>query len=110
MNTDRHKLNRGNWQKILIESLIFIAVLASGRLGVDCIQHRTASVFLQFLEKKSHQIKTDLQTIESVRKNRERIRDRMIVTDAPIILLALFGLWCVPRMLKENSSRAVKDK
>ena len=100
MDTNRHELNRGRWRKTLIASLILITVLASGNLVVDCMQYRIASVFLKFLENQPPQIKTDSQTIESVRETRARIRER-IETDAPIILLALFGLWCVPRALKE---------
>jgi hypothetical protein len=90
-----------NWKKALIVSLVGIGILASGNLVLDCIQYHTTSVFLNFLENQPPQIKTDPQTIDSVRETGKRIQDK-IETDTPMLLLAVFGLWCVPRALKEK--------
>jgi hypothetical protein len=89
------------WKKVLIVSLIGITILAGGRVMLDCMQYRTASVFINFLENQPPQIKTSEQTIDSANENRERIEDR-IGMDVPMVSLALFGLWCVPHALKEK--------
>jgi hypothetical protein len=89
------------WRKALIVSLIGIVFLASGRLVLDCVQNHTASIFIKYLENQPTQIKTTQQTIDSANENRKQIQDR-IEMDAPMILLALFGLWCVQRVLKEK--------
>jgi hypothetical protein len=89
------------WKKALIMSLIGIAILAGGRLILDCMQYRTASVFINFLENQPSPIKKSEQAIDSANENKERIQDR-IEMDVPVVLLALFGLWCVPCALKEK--------
>jgi hypothetical protein len=53
------------------------------------------------LENQPPQIKISEQTIDSANENRERIQDG-IEMNAPMVLLALLGLWCVPRALKEK--------
>jgi hypothetical protein len=89
------------WEKALIVSLIGIAILAGGRIMLDGVQYHTASVFINFLENQPPQIKISEQTIDSANENRERIQDG-IEMNAPMVLLALLGLWCVPRALKEK--------
>ncbi|MGA2028807.1 MAG: hypothetical protein ABSG87_01875 [Verrucomicrobiota bacterium] len=89
------------WKKALIVSLVGIVVLASGILVLDCIQYHATSVFIKYLENQPPQIKISQQTIDSANETEERIQNR-IEMDAPMILLALFGLWCVPRALKEK--------
>ena len=89
------------WKKALIMSLAGIVILTVLNLFLYIQQYRMASSLLKLysLPPALNRVENQ-QNIDSIQQAQKAIVDR-VETDSIMMVLALFGLWCVPRALKE---------